>query len=378
MGLEQEFDDQHLQNIMRLIGNMRSTGTPSAGRIARTMNQAADTLARDVARFKLRHPPSTCSGRFYALNKRLAQQISDTLAALSDSIRSDITQEMESQWKLANTKNNALTKTFTSGVDIPEALYHTLHQFNHGAMNAFIARVEDGMSLSKRVWDIAVPNNKDKLEMYLSSGITTGRSADKISQDIRELLVEPKKLFRRIRDPKTGELVFSKSAKAFHPGQGMYRSSYKNAMRLAGSESNMAYRLSDSFRRRQLPFVHGVRVHLSDSHPRLDICDSMIGDYPAGFVFLGWHPMCFCYTTSILAKKEEFVRFVKTRHIDARKEIRSIPKKAQRYIAKHGPTMQKWKNKPYFLKDNFTKDLNLRKNVLNRDVKAEREIAISK
>jgi hypothetical protein len=288
-------------------------------------------------------------------------------------IENDIRTGMQSQWELANQKNNALVKTYTTGQSIPDALHLALHRFNTEALAAFVTRSESGLNLSKRVWNIIVPDNEQKLELYLSSGITTGRSADKMSRDIRELLLEPDKLFRRVKDPKTGDLVLSKAAKNYHPGQGVYRSSYKNAMRVAASETNMAYRLSDSLRRRQLPFVHGIRVKLSDGHRIDDICDYMQGDYPAGFVFTGWHSQCMCFTESILSSKEEFVAYIKTRKMDARKEIRSIPQKAQRYIAKHGPTMQKWKSKPYFLQDNFTKDLNLRKNVLHRNMKSERE-----
>ena len=34
-------------------------------------------------------------------------------------------------------------------------------------------------------------------------------------------------------------LLSVKAAQAFHPGHGVYRSSYKNALRLAATETNM-------------------------------------------------------------------------------------------------------------------------------------------
>jgi len=46
-------------------------------------------------------------------------------------------------------------------------------------------------------------------------------------------------LFRRVRV--NGKLVLSEPAKAYTPGRGVYRSAYKNAMRLARTEMARAY-----------------------------------------------------------------------------------------------------------------------------------------
>jgi hypothetical protein len=374
MSLESEFEEQRLRQLLRLIGSIRFTDKPSYGRIHAIMMQAKDNIAKDIQRYKIHNPPGTYSGNFFKYNRRLAEQIYATLKGLNDGVYTSISDAMVSSWELADEKNNALVAKYTKGVNIPESLAISMHQLNVDAMNAFIKRADNGLNLSKRIWNYTVAENRTKLELYLSSGITAGRSANQISRDIRELLYEPDKLFRRVRDKETGELVLSKAAKAYHPGQGVYRSSYKNALRVAASETNMAYRYSDSYRRRKLPFVNGVRVHLSDAHPRLDICDSMQGDYPVGFLFGGWHPSCLCYSTSILTTKEEFVHYIKTRHIDQRKYIRSIPQKAQRYIQKHGPQMQKWNSQPYFLADNFTKDFKLKESVIH----ARPEIPVGK
>ena len=104
-----------------------------------------------------------------------------------------------------------------------------------------------------------------QIEMTLSSGITVGRPANVMAKDLKDALIEPNRIFRRIR--KDGELVLSRMAKKYHPGQGVYRSSFKNARRLAANETNMAYRTSDFTRRKQLPFVTGITVHLSPQHP---------------------------------------------------------------------------------------------------------------
>lgn len=115
----------------------------------------------------------------------------------------------------------------------------------------------------------------------------------------------PALLFRRVRD-EHGQLHLSQRAAAYHPGRGVYRSSFKNALRLSTTETNIAYRTADYLRIQQLDFVRGIRVHLSNNHtlngvPFHCICDDFAGDYPKDFKFTGWHPFCRCYTTTILA-----------------------------------------------------------------------------
>ena len=64
----------------------------------------------------------------------------------------------------------------------------------------------------------------------------------RLSRDVRRYLRNPDKLFRRVRD-KHGNLRLSKAAKAYHPGRGVYRSSYRNALRLTATENNMVIEL---------------------------------------------------------------------------------------------------------------------------------------
>ena len=85
----------------------------------------------------------------------------------------------------------------------------------------------------------------------------------------------------------------------------MYKSSARNAMRVARTETNMAYRKADNERWGQMDFVLGQRIALSKSHPAEDICDELAGDYPVDFEFTGWHPQCFCVATPILPDEDE-------------------------------------------------------------------------
>ena len=166
------------------------------------------------------------------------------------------------------------------------------------------------MGLSERVWNYT-GQFKEEIEMALDLGIRSGKSAAEMSRDERQYLRYPDKLFRRVRD-EHGNLRLSKAAKAFHPGQGVYRSSYKNALRIAATETNMAYRTADYLRGQQLDFVVGIQVKLSGNHtlngrPFVDICDELAGMYPKDFKFVGWHPSCRCYSVKVLKTMDEFL-----------------------------------------------------------------------
>lgn len=158
--------------------------------------------------------------------------------------------------------------------------------------------------ISEAVWKQS-EQARAELELAFSVALKDGTSADNFSREIRGYLKEPQKLFRRVRDS-FGNLVLSKRAAAYHPGRGVYRSSYKNARRLAATEINMAYRKADFDRWQKMKFVVGIHIELSREHPYYDMCDELAGDYPKDFIFVGWHPHCRCIATPILQNIEDF------------------------------------------------------------------------
>ena len=128
-----------------------------------------------------------------------------------------------------------------------------------------------------------------------------------------------------MRDEK-GILRLSKAAKMYHPGRGVYRSSYKNALRLTQTEINMAYHSADHERWSQTDWIIGVRVSLSNNHtlngiPFHDICDDVKGVYPKDFKFVGWHPKCRCHATPELAKREERIAYLKNGERRGREQL---------------------------------------------------------
>ena len=203
---------------------------------------------------------------------------------------------------------------------------------------------------------------KDQIELLLSSGITTGKSASGIARDVKMYLNEPNRLFRRVRQE--GKLVLSKAAKGYHPGAGIYRSSYKNALRLTKNEVNIAYRLSDSTRRQQLDFITGIEVHLSADHPEPDMCDGLAGEYPKGFMFDEWHIGCICYTTSIMLSESDSLKYMETGKIAKSNYINKIPKKAENWLSENAKTVAGYKHIPDWIGNNFTKGFELKKSII--------------
>lgn len=212
-----------------------------------------------------------------------------------------------SSWNASGDKNDKLVRDFIQDMALKQTIVDGLFNRNLEALDAFQKRVDNGFTLSDRIFQTA-QNTKQQLEFYLKSGIGTGRSADQISRDIRQLLQDPDKRFRRVRN-QAGKLIPSQPMKEFHPGQGVYRSAYKNAVRLAATETNMSYRLADAERWQQLDFVLGFEVKRSRNAAPCVICDALVGRYPKTFIFPGWHPFCICVATPILMTQENSAKY---------------------------------------------------------------------
>lgn len=283
------------------------------------------------------------------LNSNEPIPISDTkrLKGLSDFINLQIiiflkktniviVQGIENSWIIRERYENTNIKN-----SIPPELYKKLSEkglFAHrkAALDQFIERKVKKLKLSQRVWKLG-PQIKMEIESIIQMGVLDGRTASLISSDLLRHLKEPDKLFRRIRDAK-GDLQLSKAAAAYNPGRGVYRSSYKNAMRLARNETNKAYRAAGYERVQTLDFVIGTKISLSNSHskrmPEGDICDHLQGVYPKNFRWSGWHVLCMCRVTSVLASDKEIEAYLKTydtKQVKLPKQIKTFP-----------PGLKKW------------------------------------
>ena len=167
----------------------------------------------------------------------------------------------------------------------------------------------------------------------------------------------PDKLFRRVRN-KHGQLVLSQRARAYHPGRGVYRSSYKNARRLTATETNIAYRTADYERWQQLDFVVGIEIKLSNNHPEPDICDDLKGRYPKDFKFTGWHPHCRCHVETVLKTPDELIADNR-RIMEGGKPtetsvntVADVPQAFTDWVEANRERMTAAKSLPYFIRDN--------------------------
>lgn len=292
------------------------------------------------------------SGAFsFADNKKLSGKANEILRGLYSAVYNEIKGGVAAEWENANLSCDALIQSiYGKGLDEDNHFARWFSR-NQDAMDAFFKRKSayGGLNLSQRVWRYT-GDLKTEMEVALSVSLGQGDSASTVSRKVRQYLQEPDKMFRRFRvktgekkiydeegnvigkepiygrrwkrkviDPQTGAVTWENfNPKNYHPGQGVYRSSYKNAMRLTRTETNMAYRVAEQDRWQRLDFVLGYRVSLSNNHPAADICNSLSapygdttskrGCYPKDFVFKGWHPQCRCVCTPILADEEDFVK----------------------------------------------------------------------
>lgn len=140
-------------------------------------------------------------------------------------------------------KNDAFIAAILRTAKLTKEEVEQYQSRNLEALRTFQRRKVEGLGLSERVWRYA-GELKDAMELGIDVALGEGKSAQELSRDLRGYLKEPHRLYRRVRD-KGGNLRLSKAAKLYHPGQGVYRSSAKNAQRLARTEVNMAYRESE-------------------------------------------------------------------------------------------------------------------------------------
>ena len=339
-----KWERQHLKNLLSyqaMIDEIYNTAAREAAAIGVSIHKINPNRAFSFADY-----PST------------ARRIETLLESLKLGLQTVIVNGVRSEWTLANNKNNELcNQVFGDNVGkLPQAAYRKYFSSNPEALEAFTQRKVAGLRLSDRVWNYT-NQFKDEIEMGLDVGIRDGLSADEMSRQLRTFLKYPDKLFRRVRD-KDGNLQLSKRAAAFHPGQGVYRSSYKNARRLAATESNIAYRTADYLRWQELDFVVGILIEPSKSNHEPDICDDLKGRYPKDFKWTGWHPHCRCHALTILKTKQEMAR--DTQRIlqgeeplsESVNQVSAIPDVFNAWIDENRERAKGWASMPYFVRDN--------------------------
>lgn len=297
----------------------------------------------------------------------------------------EIRKDVENEWILSNNNNDDLVKSIFGESSIRNNHFARFFKRNKEAMDAFFARKtgEEGLSLSQKVWRYT-GQFREELENCLDLAIGEGTGANKLASKIQTYLQDPDRFYRRFRvkvgEDENGNTVYGRqwkrrvydkesqgykwiddNPKKFHPGRGVYRSSYRNAQRLARTETNIAYRTADFERWAQLDFIIGYEIKVSKNHPHYDICDELAGKYPKSFKWSGWHPNCRCFMIPILAGGDDIAEMIERimagedGEVSQMEEITELPGAFSRWIRENEDRMNEAKTKgtlPYFIKDN--------------------------
>ncbi|WP_392436455.1 hypothetical protein ACF3N7_05335 [Cruoricaptor ignavus] len=215
----------------------------------------------------------------------------------------------------------------------------------------------NGLSLSDRVWNFS-RQMPTEIDIIVQNAIKSGKSARETAGELKYYLNEPDKLFRRVRNPKTGELEWSKAAKDYHTGRGVYRSSYKNAMRLARTETNIAYRYAEwqSFQNNFM--IKGFEIRLSNSGNSCPVCEELAGIYPKWFLWTGWHPQCMCHMIPVQISREDLMERFRLRREGRLEEWRpsyyeELPEHFTEYLSNNSVRITSAEKLPYWLEDNW-------------------------
>jgi len=147
----------------------------------------------------------------------------------------------------------------------------------------------DGLNLSKRIWKMAEQTAQEiqkKVMLSLQTGMSARRLRDQILKTAEQQPIEiPKWLKEQLRQADRDTIA--KEVAKYVQKQQKY-----NAMRVARTEIQRAWRRTYVEQAKKLPFVKGIKWNLSGSHPKKDICDEYA---------------CLCYLTTVLADIEEVI-----------------------------------------------------------------------
>lgn len=297
-----------------------------------------------------------------AVNRRINKLVRRLTANISAIATKGVSQE----WALANDCADELVKLVCAGRKVSEATKSRWLDRREKALDEFRKRKTNGLDLSERVWQLGEQAKKE-LELALDCGIRDGVAALRLAPTLKQYLKEPNRLYRRVRDT-LGNLHPSKAEAQYHPGRGVYRSSFANAKRLVGTETNIAYRTADHERMQRLDFVVGIKIELSNNHttkgpkglpiPLTDICDELQGKYPKDFKFTGWHPNCRCHAKSILLTPAELDEMLKAQadgkdtRVDGVNKVSDVPRGFTRWMKNNKERVKYVSSAPYFVMDN--------------------------
>lgn len=310
------------------------------------VEQIYDTLNLEAAKVvsRTKYSPDSDKPFKWSDYPQTKKQIDDIQKHFVEDINATIYRGTTEEWKNSNEAQdliaNRVLKAYNAQVDRDK--YKVLYQTNSDALKAFQNRKDKGFTISDKLWNQSILY-KQELEEAISCAIQKGTSAITLSKQISKYLLDFPRLQKDYKER------FGKASKAMDCE---YRS-----IRLAASEINMAYRTAENERWKQLDFVVGYEIKLSNTHPEHDICDTLAGKYPKDFVWTGWHPLDRCYKVPILKTEEEFWEWdgrneVSTTSVN---EVKDVPDGFKKWVLENQERINEAKKRntlPYFLRDN--------------------------
>ena len=314
------------------------------------------------------------------------EEVGKILRSMYSQIYQVIRGGVQKEWLTSNENNDGLVKSVFGEQSLDDVRFSKLFQRNKEAMDAFFARksADGGLNLSQRVWKYT-GMFRHELENTLDLAIGEGTPANRIAAKIKQYLDEPDKWYRRFRvkigEDEDGNPVYGRkwkrriwdnesdsykwiddNPKDYHPGKGVYRSSARNAQRLARTETNMAYRMADYERWQQLDFVIGIEIKRSNHYYPCTVCESLKGIYPKTFKWKGWHPNCRCFQVPVLAKDDEIEEMLEkildgesTATVPCDGKLTKLPKHFTDWMDENESRISGARERgtlPYFIRDN--------------------------
>ena len=308
-----KYDRKYIERQIKTVAELR-----------KLYNDAYKKIIAGIPLTKLSQEEQFAFEKYPELEKKFNQ----TARALDVALLAYINSSTREVWDFANEKNTEIINNQFAGKDskppIP-ALKTNIPEYEK-----FVNRKIGDLTLSDRVWNINGTNFKEEIELAINAAIREGTSAANVSRDIRKYLNNPDALFRRVRDAE-GNLQLSKAAKEYKPGQGVYRSAYKNALRLARTEINTAYRESDYLRMQENDSIIGFRIQNSNRIATVcELCKRFDGlIFPKTFRWLGFHVQCMCTSTAVFASDAEVAAWKRGEEINP--ELPKMPDEFVKY-----------------------------------------------
>lgn len=346
---------------MSIEGSYKKLAAANLKRVEQYVKRIESLLSKATSRFislsaELEYDRSV--GQFYFEDyPEVRKAVNETVSSLATGMQQAIIAGTRAEWAHGSEDAAGILDYLAKRAGIKSLAGIKDEEFgrylnNHdSALLAFQQRRIGGMTLSEKVWNLA---NQNKIESELARSIANGTSADTIAESMQEFLNEPGKLFRRVRD-EFGTLQLSKNARAYSPGAGVYRSSFKNAQRLARTEINMAYRNAEQESYREDRYCVGIEIHRSNAPYNCPVCEALKGKYPKDFKWSGWHPNCRCFMTPILVSDDEFIEMLGDESIPPESSanyIGELPESFNEWLEANRERAKGWSSLPYFLRDN--------------------------